>query len=67
MINPSCCRFLTRKRFEVVFDSENGVLLWGLNAVGEKKSTMTLYSDREIHPRVKDLQRTRLGKPRHGL
>ena len=28
---------------------------------------MTLYLDREIHPRVKDLQHPRLGKPRRGL
>ena len=28
---------------------------------------MTLYRDRQIHPRVKDLQRPRLGKPRRGL
>ena len=28
---------------------------------------MTLYRDREIHPRVKDLQHPRLRKPRRGL
>ena len=28
---------------------------------------LNLYRDREIHPRVKDLQRPRRGKPRRGL
>ena len=31
------------------------------------KSTTTLYISREIHPRVKDMQLPRLGKPLHGL
>ena len=26
-----------------------------------------MYRDREIHPRVKDMQLPRLGKPRRGL
>ena len=56
MINPSWRRFLTRKRFDVDFESKHGGLSWGLRAVGEKESTTNLYKDREIHPSVKDLQ-----------
>ena len=39
----------------------------GFEGGRKKKSTTTLYRDREIHPHIKDLQRPRLGKPRRGL
>ena len=36
MINPNWRRFLSRKHFEVVFESKKWGLLWGLRAEGEK-------------------------------
>ena len=35
--------------------------------MGEKYSTTTLYRDRKILSRVKDMQLPRLGKPHRGL
>ena len=68
MINPSWRHFVTRKRFEVVFESKNGVSSdMGIESGRRKIINHVLYRDREIHPRVKDFQRPRLGKPRRGL
>ena len=67
MINPSWRRFLSRKRFDVVFESKKWGFVMRIESDRRKIINHDFVQGHGNHPRVKDLQRPRLGKPRRRL